>query len=576
MRSNTNKIIFAFSAIASAVVLSGCSSPGMTRQQQEIKNMVPTGAITQSLHATSETYGAPDHVAQRGTEFRSQNVVRRVSAPWVGGLRTVAKTEDRLPAVFNARYTFDFAGRTSINTVAERLSMMTGVPVRVRADVFASPGAPESAQEGDPVKPAFPTPIAGASLDAAVPNLGITAKSPQILADAKLTTVRSVDMRFEGRLRDFLDSMTAKMGLSWEFRDGAVAIVRLLTESYDVGAFPGSQNYTFNTGGGSGGTSSEDGVRMSASNRLAIAQSGETDVRESILKTVQEIVATDIGASVTWADGSGRLVVVASKETQARVRDFLNKEHKALTQMVNVTFDVYSVLVSENDEKGVDWSSVFQSLNQRYGITFKSPSFTSTSTAGSLTTNYISAGATTNTSSILTLLNSYGNTAKIRPVSINTLNGQWDTKSRLSTDGYLKETTPGTASSSGAAGAPGLKTDTITTGDQYAALPYIQSDKSILLKYSISLSDLLGLFEVSTGAGETFQKVQTPRVDSINASSTIRLAPGETAVITGLSRLVASKNENRLSREVPVIAGGNLKSSIQREHFMVLVRATPL
>lgn len=570
-----NKTIFSLTAIASVVVLAGCTSPGMTRQQKEIKDQVPTGTITQTLNANSETYGAPDHVALRGTEFRAQPTLRRVSAPWVGGLRTVAKTEDRLPAVFNSRYTFDFAGRVSINTVAERLSIMTGVPVRVRSDVFAQV-EPQEEDKGQDIKAAFPTPIPGASLDGVASNLGISAQSPQMLSDAKLTTLRSVDMRYEGRLRDFLDNMTAKMGLSWEFRDGAVAIVRLLTETYDVAAFPGSQSFTFNTGGGSGGTGSEDGVRMSATNRLAIAQSGETDVRESILKTVQEITAGDAGASVTWADGSGRLVVVASKETQARVRDFLHKEQKALSQMVNVTFDVYSVVKSENDEKGVDWTSVFQSLNQRYGITFKSPSYTSASTAGSLTTNYISAGATTNTSSILTLLNSYGNTAKLRPVSITTLNGQWDTKSRLSTDGYLKETTPGTASSSGAAGAPGLKTDTITTGDQYAALPYIQSDKSILLKYSISLSDLLGLFEVSTGSGETFQKVQTPRVDAINASSTVRLLPGETAVITGLSRLVASNDENRLSREVPVVAGGSLKSSIKREHFMVLVRATPL
>jgi Flp pilus assembly secretin CpaC len=116
----------------------------------------------------------------------------------------------------------------------------------------------------------------------------------------------------------------------------------------------------------------------------------------------------------------------------------------------------------------------------------------------------------------------------------------------------------------------------VTTGDQFAVLPYIQSDKSVVVKYSISLSDLLGLFDVTTGAGETLQKVQTPRVDAINASSTIRLAPGETAVITGLSRLVASRDENRLSREVPIIAGGSLRGSVLRENFMVLVRATPL
>jgi len=573
---NSKSPVLALSAVASALVLSGCVSPHITRQQSEIQSKVPEHAYTKNLDTETYTKGTPAHVEEKSKTYLQPVAVRRVNAPWVGGIRTVARTEDRLPAVFNTKFTFNFEGRVSVFTVAERMSVMTGVPVRVRPDVLASgPTLKEDKADNADTGLAMPTPIPGASLDDLSPGV-INVASPQTLTNVKPMSYDAVDMKFEGRLRDFLDNMTAKLGLSWEYRDGTVAIVRLLTETYDVSAFPGKQTYTFNTGASGGGTSNEEGVRLSSSNRLTINQSGDTDVRESILKTVLDIIATDPGASATWADGSGRLVVVASKETQSRVRDFLSKEQKALSQMVNITFDVYSVVTNDTDEKGVDWSSVFQSMNQRYGITFKAPSFTGSETAGSLTTNYISRGYTTNTNNILTLLNQYGNTVKLRPVSITTLNGQWDTKSRLSTDGYLKETTPGTASSSGAAGAPGLKTDTITTGDQYAALPYIQSDKSILVKYSISLSDLLGLFEVSTGSGETFQKVQTPRVDAVNASSTIRLQPGETAVITGLSRLIAVKSENRLTREVPVVAGGAVKGEIKREHFMVLVRATPI
>lgn len=563
------------SALASAVLLAGCTSPSLMKEIKHIDGQVPTHAAPDVMKVSKDAYGTPAHVAQRAGDIRSPKLVRRSNAPWLGGLKTVARTEDKLPAVFAKNFEFNFSDRSSIHVVAERLTAMTGVPVRVHNDVFmAAPPQPKE-EDAKEVKPAFPTPITGASLDAQTTPQGVTAVSDRTMTDLQVTTIRALDMRYSGRLRDFLDSMTARLNLAWEFRDGAVVIMRLVTESYDVGAFPGKQQYVLNTGASAGGSAGEDGVKMSTTNRIAITQQGDSDIRESIHRAVNEMVSMDIGASVSWADGSGRLVVVASKEAQARIRDFLNKESKALNQMINVTFDVYSVTTNDTDEKGVDWSSVFQSLNQRYGISFKSPSFTS-SDGANMGINYISPGATTNTSSIITLLSQYGHTAKLRPVSITTLNGQWDTKSRLSTDGYLKETTPGTASSSGAAGAPGLKTDTITTGDQYAALPYIQSDKSIMLKYSISLSDLLGLYEVSTGSGETFQKVQTPRVDSINASSTIRLQPGETAVITGLSRLVSSQDENRLSREVPVAAGGNVKGSVKREHFMVMVRATPL
>jgi hypothetical protein len=92
----------------------------------------------------------------------------------------------------------------------------------------------------------------------------------------------------------------------------------------------------------------------------------------------------------------------------------------------------------------------------------------------------------------------------------------------------------------------------------------------------VSLSDLLGMFDVTTGSGATLQKVQTPRTESLSASSTIALAPGETAVITGLSRLVAKRDESRLIDGLPVIAGGSRKVDYQREHFLILVRATPL
>jgi type IVB pilus formation R64 PilN family outer membrane protein len=574
------KFALSVTSAAAVMLLSGCASPEMNRKIEQAQSKVPMAAIPGHLQAGAQTLGAPDAVAQRGVQFHSDSLVRSSSAPWVGGLRSVPRTEDRLPAVFNEKYQFSFADRSALPTVAERLTRMTGVPVRIRDDVFASAmtasggGGPDSVTQATDI----PLPFTGEKLVPSPPRTlkAATASSDQLLTNARGASPLSIKMDFNGRLRDFLDALTSKMALSWEYRDGSVVILRLLTESYDVAAFPGKQTYSMSTGGSGGGSGGEDGVQMAASSKLNISQSGQADVRESLLKTVQEMIVNDPGSSATWADGSGRLVVVAAKETQARVRDFLDKENKALSQMVNVTFDIYTVRSSDTDEKGVDWTSVFQSLNQRYGMSFKAPGSLTGATSGNLGVNFISSGGTTNSSAILTMLNQFGHSTKMRPVSITTLNGQWDTKSRLSTDGYLKETTPGTASSTGGSGAPGLKTDTVTTGDQFAVLPYIQSDKSVVVKYSISLSDLLGLFDVTTGAGETLQKVQTPRVDAINASSTIRLAPGETAVITGLSRLVASRDENRLSREVPIIAGGSLRGSVLRENFMVLVRATPL
>ena len=156
------------------------------------------------------------------------------------------------------------------------------------------------------------------------------------------------------------------------------------------------------------------------------------------------------------------------------------------------------------------------------------------------------------------------------------MNGHWNSKNDTVTEGYIKETVPGAAGASGAAGAPGLKTDTITTGDQYTVLSQVMQDNSVMVKYTIGLSDLLGLFDQTSGQGATLQKVQTPRTKSTSESATIILAPGQVHMITGLSRITAVENVNSLTESAPIALGGSQNVSLLREYFIVVVRATPI
>lgn len=558
---------------AASVMVSGCAAQ-LDKQVDDSMTRLPMGVMSSGLSPHDRAYGSQDQVSQQGRQLQRTQLVRYEQSPWVGGIQTVAKTEDKLPAVFNENFTLDFGEqRVPLGVVAARLTKLTNIPVRVRSEETAAGKA--SAPPTTPPRVALPTPIAGLPFPA---GAGLTQAPPEsAVSSTAEISVNTVNMRWNGRLRDFLDHLTNTLSMSWEYRDGAVVLMRMVTETYEVAAFPGTQQFnTSSGGGGTGSAGASGGASMSAQSTTSITQQGSMDVRQTLLKTVQELISKVPGSSASWADGSGRMVVVTSKEAQAHVRDFLRKENKMLRTMVNVTFDLYSVKTKDADEKGVNWTNVFQSLNQKYGVTFSTPSLLTGASAGVIKGDVIWGGGTNASSAMLALLNQYGETSQHRPVSITTLNGMWDTKSRLATEGYLKETTPGLSSSSGAAGAPGLKTDTITTGDQFAVVPYVQNDNTVILKYSISLSDLLGMFDVTTGSGDTLQKVQTPRTEALNASSTIALAPGETAVITGLSRTVANRDVSRLADGVPFVAGGSRKLGYQREHFLILVRATPL
>lgn len=562
------------------LMASGCAINLDKKIDSEMSG-APTQLSNQRLDAQNANY-SDGRVTHRGNQISRNNgqLVRFVNAPWIGGIQTVSRTEDKLPAVFYENYVLDFGeSRVSLGTVAARLTKLTNIPVRVRDETVKN--APAAAPQTGGVI-ALPSPIPGTPLPSLAPGgMGKLppmsfAGSPGAISSESEISVNAVNMKWNGRLRDFLDHLSSTLSLSWEYSDGAVVFMRLTTETYEVATFPGNQKFTTTTGGAASGSAGAGTSSMSSQSTTSVTQQGTMDMRDSILKTVQEMVSKVPGSSVTWADGSGRMIVSTSKEVQTKVRDFLRKENKMLRTMVNITFDLYSVKTKDSDEKGINWTNVFQSLNQKYGVSFSTPSLLTGSSSGVISGNLISGGGTSTTTALMALLNQYGETSQHRPVSITTLNGMWDTKSNLSTEGYLKETTPGTGSASGGSGAPGLKTDTVTTGDQFAVVPYVQNDNTVILKYSITLSDLLGMFDVTTGTGETMQKVQVPRTEALNASSTVALTPGETAVITGLSRVVAKRDSNRLGSGIPVLIGGSQKAQYQREHFLILVRATPM
>src|SRR6218665_370671 len=83
---------------------------------------IPTQALPAAMAAHERAYGAPAHVAERGGQLqRSRQLVRFVQSPWVGGIQTVARTERRLPAIFDENFVLDFGeSQVPISVVAAR------------------------------------------------------------------------------------------------------------------------------------------------------------------------------------------------------------------------------------------------------------------------------------------------------------------------------------------------------------------------------------------------------------------------------------------------------------------------
>jgi len=553
--------------------LTGCTSAKLQADIDKHYDTAPREKIDAGLVDEKKIKGTPSDVAERAAKAQDVVLVRRGSQPWIGGKVSPATKVDGLPALFDESYLLDFGdGRVSLQVLATRLTKITNVPVRVRSDVFAptTASAPSASNARPTTTATPPAPLIGSSSPS--PTIPNSAASANIAVG-----VDAVAMRWDGKLRDFLDFLANTLNLSWEYSDGAVVIMANVIESHPVAGMVGAQSFENTVGAtATGSTSSGQTSGSTLGSADNYSDKGSLNSYDAILTTVKGIVGTGAGRSVTPDPSSGTIVVSAPKDVQAQVRDYLKEKNKALSQLVSVTLDIYSFKDSATDTQGVNWNVVFNNLAKSYSISSSSPATLAGASAGSFTLTSL-AGESNGTAAILQALYATGKSFQHTPVSLTTANGRLKvSQPSVSSQGYVSKTTPSTTSSTGTTGATGMETSTITTGDVYSVLPILQPDNSIDLRYSFRLSSLLGLTTFTSGVGANAQSVQIPQTSSVSDTANVHLAPGQAVLITGLSRVVSASDNNRLAEGAAMLFGGSTANKLTREHLMVLVRATPL
>ena len=579
--------------------LAACAEPGVAERVQA-DHLIGASA-TASLHGRTlaeqggGAAGTQGDADRRAAEQAARPVLRRARSAWVGSVSVPMGSGERLPSIFTepVRLNFDDAatgGKVSLRAMADRITAVTGVPVRLKADVFGG-GEPGSRSAAAAPLAASPVPLPGlagrpGALDGGLPS-GPSMPLPQ---QARDTSINAVAMRWSGSLEGYLNLVTDQLSLAWEYRDGVVVIERLRTEFFEIAALESETDYHLglsgadqanatSSGNGGGGTSS------TASSSNEVSEHGKSNVVGSILAAIAQIIKDVPGSSAVRSDGSGRIAVTTTKETLSKVRDFVRVENESLLRQAQVQFDVYSVTRNESDERGIEWDAVLSALGGAYTGTFGAPATLASTTAANIGFAILTpaqSGVTTpatrhfgGSSALLKLLSRFGVSTQHREVSLLALNRTWDRKSSLGGRAYVSATLPGAASTTGV-GAPGLVTSTVTTGDRYLAQPFILDNNTVLLKFGIGLSSLVNLVNFTSGTGTAQQTVQTPETTAINDQATVALKAGQILVITGLSRSVASDDRRTLTDDAPIGLGGSKVRSRLREEFVIFVRPTIL
>lgn len=552
-----------YSPIAiAALVLAGCATSTTQRGAADIlqdanARATSMGSQLPSMTPLSAVRGSAEHADRLAAEQLAAPVLRRSKATYIGSQMVPVTSDDKLPSIFRDQFNLFTDDRqvgriVTLGTIANRITNSTKIPVRLQPDLMTlATNAPIGV-----TKPAGAGPDSADAAAAVMP-----------------LNVDIADLRSNGTLVSFLNSLTDRLGLAWEYRDNTVVIMRFVTESFEISALVGSQTFTV---GGGGSSSSQTSSSQSAESKMTVTDGGSVDTFASMEKAVKDMISTVPGSTVVRSDGSKKLIVKTSREMLAQVRDYIAGENAVMKKQALIQFDVYSVQVTDGDEKGVNWNLIFNALSNVYGVNVGSPATLTSSLSATLGVSILDGTSETSrrlkdTTAFFNLLQQNGANVQHRIIPFIARNGTWARKSRLSTESYISETTPGASSITGP-GTPGIKTEKVTTGDQYMILPQIMNNNSVMLKYSLSLSDLLGLTDISFGTGVNQQKIQTTKVSSNGESGDITLNPGQVMSITGLSRVVSTGDQRTLTEQTSIFFGGSKKTAVTREHFIIFVR----
>ncbi len=577
-------------AAAFSTVLSGCASYQATQKEVDHAHK----AATERVETAQKEIVRPRHESA---------LIRHVNIAWMASKSVPREIGTALPPQFED-VTLKFGGRHNIASVAEIIQRATGVKVMIHPDVQVPMRqlAPVSGGSTTQNPAQAATTLAGTMSPASVTASGLPPVPGSMPGSAGIpgqTTITQtagasdyfidVPVVYRGPLAGFLDRVTSRLGLDWEYRDGKIEIRRFVTRTFTIVALPGKTDFKSSlgkTGGitaGATSTSSSTGsgsTTGSFSAQMEVSANSTIDYWTSLEGTIKAMLS-NMG-KVAINQGSGTVTVTDIRDVTDRIGRFVEEENRTLTRQVAFEVQVYSVRSSRDSEFGVDWNLVYQKLSQLspvWGLSLVSPGSLVGSTAAAtgvqiLKTVTNDKGATDRLSGSEAYVKALSSVSKVSLVTSQravTLNRQAVPVAVTDQTTYLAETTPGIVSTAGGSSTIGLKPGVVTTGFMMNLMPTVTDRNSMVLTITLDMSELRRITSYSVGSGESQQAIQLPEVASTQFIQRVGLRTGETLVITGFERVTNDYDQRTLTKDMSPGFGGSFNGGVKKESLVILV-----
>jgi type IVB pilus formation R64 PilN family outer membrane protein len=494
---------------------------------------------------------------------------------WIG--RSVVKLGAKpLPPIFYEPATFD-RNVASLAEFAERISMRSGIPVRIAPEVKGSEGgSPEAPAEDGPRRAtaaAGAATVAGAALARPDARAAQRAGSP----GAALATGPVRITYSSGNFKGLLDAVASRFGVSWKYGDGAIDFFLTEARTFQISSVPGDSAFSANvvsgatsTGGVSGGAGGSGGANggggggsssgINANNSQNTTVAARLSVYSSIESTIKAMLSQH--GKVTASPATGAITVIDTPESLNRIAAYVENENKMLSRQVVINVTVLSVSLSDSDAYGINWNLVYNTLNRQYGITNR---FATTTGSTQFSASVIGSSQFAGSSAVIEALSKQGKVRRQTTASVVTLNNQPVPVQVAKQTSYLQSSQTSVVAQVGTVTTltPGI----ITSGFNMSILPYVLANGTVMLQFSSDLSTLRQIRSIeSTGS-----KIEMPEIDTRNFLQRVAMKSNETLIISGFEQTDENLDNQGVGHPKNLVLGGSANASRDKEIIVILI-----
>jgi type IVB pilus formation R64 PilN family outer membrane protein len=439
----------------------------------------------------------------------------------------------------------------SIEEIAERITQLTGIPVTVENDALEQ--LADSADLLDEASGDASTATPGGS-----PFIPVGTSSAAGDPYGSGTSHRSsMKVVYQGPLSGLMNTVVARYGLYWGWNDTGdrLRIFRSDTRTFRLSALMGGSSMKAEVGG-TDGSSSSSGMSMT---------SGTSFDNLSIWDGVQDSLSTMLSESgkLSVTPATGTVTVTDVPPVLEKVEAFIKGQNKALTQQVTMNVRVLSVTLSEDDNYGINWKAMFESVND-FSLSFNT-GFSNADAASLVLSSNNTDSRWSGSEAIINALSERGRVSQVTSAVVTTLNNQLIPLRVGRNTGYVASAS---ASVDEGVTTSSIETDTLSTGFTMNLLPHIIDNESLLVQFSADISSLL---EMATfQSGDT--TVQIPETENRNVHQRVRLNSMDTLVVAGFEQMDTSASKAGIGSPDNTWMGGSVNGNTSRTAIVILIQ----